>query len=94
MYENQDQPTSEVGIRSTPLADLYVILESADPETGVVTVEALVNPGVFWIWVGGIVLLAGGVIAAWPRRAPRDDVERLLTEAEAVLVSAVPEEEA
>jgi cytochrome c-type biogenesis protein CcmF len=93
MYENQDQPTSEVGIRSTPLADLYVILESADPEAGVVTVEALVNPGVFWIWVGGILLLVGGVVAAWPRRAPRDDLERVLAEAEAALAVANAGEE-
>jgi cytochrome c-type biogenesis protein CcmF len=93
MYENQDQPTSEVGIRSTPLADLYLILESADPEAGVVTVEAIVNPGVFWIWVGGILLLVGGVTAAWPRRAPRDELERVLAEAEAALAAANAGEE-
>ncbi|MBI4728849.1 MAG: heme lyase CcmF/NrfE family subunit [Acidobacteria bacterium] len=67
-YENQEQPTTEVGIRSTPVEDLYVILESADPAKRVASFAFLVNPAVFWIWFGGVIMMAGGLLVAWPER--------------------------
>jgi len=69
-YANQEQPATEVAIRSTPAADLYIIMQSADPTDRVASVALLVNPGVFWIWFGALVVLAGGVIVGWPERRP------------------------
>jgi cytochrome c-type biogenesis protein CcmF len=68
MYENQQQVT-EVGMRSTPAADVYVVMNGADTNTGVATVDLFLEPGVFWLWLGMAIVLIGGVIAAWPRRA-------------------------
>lgn len=73
-YQNQEQPTTEVGIRSTMVEDLYVIIESADPVRRVAAFAFLINPAVFWIWVGGITMLVGGLIAAWPMRKPEREV--------------------
>ncbi|MBO0688812.1 MAG: hypothetical protein J2P40_04455, partial [Candidatus Dormibacteraeota bacterium] len=52
---------SRVVIRSTPLADLYVVLTDASPD-GAVTVNAFVNPLVTWIWAGGLLLVVGVLI--------------------------------
>jgi cytochrome c-type biogenesis protein CcmF len=71
LQANQDQPTTEVGIRSTPLEDLYVIMESVDASRSLVAFRFLVNPAVFWIWAGSAALIAGGVIVAWPERSRR-----------------------
>ena len=75
MFANQEQPTTEVGIRSTVMSDLYVILESADPSKQVASVALLINPGVFWIWAGALILLGGGAIVARPARKARREKE-------------------
>jgi len=71
--EAERQWVTEVGIRSTPSEDLYVILISWDASEST-AVEILVNPLVMWIWIGGGILVLGGLIAFWPERSrPRAD---------------------
>ncbi len=88
-YPNQDQPATEVGIRSTPMADLYIIVQSADPTKQIASIALILNPGVFWIWVGALITLIGGVIVGWPQRVARQaremisDAERLVSTAAA-----------
>ena len=60
-----EQTVSEVAIRSTLIEDLYVILVGWD-EDGTTAFKVLVNPLVSWIWIGGIVVVAGGLVAFWP----------------------------
>ena len=76
-FPNQEQPATEVGIRSTPAADLYIILQSADPGRRVAAVTFILNPGVFWIWLGALILLAGGVIVGWPQRQASDETKEV-----------------
>ncbi len=83
LFANEEQPTTEVGIRATPAEDLYVILQSADVTARVASLVVLVNPGVFWIWAGGLILLIGGVIVGWPER--RKEVTRATRELERAL---------
>ncbi|MFC2006028.1 heme lyase CcmF/NrfE family subunit [Chloroflexota bacterium] len=64
-HQNYEQPVTEVAIRSTPLEDLYVILIGWN-ENGAATFRVLVNPLIIWIWIGGLVLVLGGLIAFWP----------------------------
>ncbi len=65
-----DNPwVTEVAIHTTVKEDLYVILASLD-EDGLAAFQVFINPLVSWIWIGGAVLLAGIVIAAWPKRRP------------------------
>lgn len=61
-----DMPTSEVAIRSTLANDLYVVMNSVNPETRVATFKAFVRPFVAWIWIGGILLILATLLAAAP----------------------------
>jgi len=60
--------TTDVVLRSTPRDDLYVIL-AGWTQDGQATLRLLVNPLVAWMWVGGLVLTAGAVIAMIPERS-------------------------
>jgi cytochrome c-type biogenesis protein CcmF len=66
-HYSYQQPVTEVAIRSTLVEDLYVILVSWD-ESGAAAFKVLVNPLVIWIWIGGTVVVLGGLIAFWPKR--------------------------
>jgi cytochrome c-type biogenesis protein CcmF len=66
-HRSYQQPVTEVAIRSTAVEDLYVILVAWE-EDGSTAFKVLVNPLVSWIWIGGGVLLLGGLIAFWPAR--------------------------
>jgi cytochrome c-type biogenesis protein CcmF len=68
MFQN-DQQVTEVGIRATLGEDLYVAMNGFDLNKHVANVDVFIEPGVLWIWVGMGIVLVGGVIAAWPRRA-------------------------
>ena len=63
--KQQDQPTTEVSIRTTALEDLYVILAGWDKDQSA-SFKVIVNPLVVWIWIGGGVMLLGTLIAFWP----------------------------
>src|SRR5262249_52163453 len=58
-YKKPEQPTTEVAIRSTLGADLYVVLGSFDEPTKMATIQAYINPLVGFLWWGGIVLAIG-----------------------------------
>jgi len=65
-----DQPNSVVAIQSTWTRDLYVTLAGWDQDGNNVALQAIVNPLVCWIWIGGCVLIAGGVVCLMPRLRP------------------------
>jgi cytochrome c-type biogenesis protein CcmF len=80
MYRNQ-QPVTEVAIRATFGSDLYLVMNGVDLTKEVANVDVFIEPGVPWIWLGMIIVIAGAVIAAWPRRAnmqAREGVEPVL----------------
>ena len=57
---------TEVAIRSNWKEDIYIILASLE-DSGQASFRMIVNPLVSWIWVGGVVLLVGTLVAAWPQ---------------------------
>ena len=69
-YKKPEQPTTEVAIRSTLGADLYLVLGSYDDASKMATIQAYINPLVSWLWWGGIVLAVGTVVTIVPSRAP------------------------
>jgi cytochrome c-type biogenesis protein CcmF len=69
---DQAQSVTEVAIRSTPLEDLYIILEGWSNNGTTADFKVLVNPLVIWIWIGGGVFLVGGLVAFWPGRRGRE----------------------
>lgn len=63
------QPVTVPGVRSTLADDLYVILVTWQPiVANEATFKAYWNPLVNFIWLGGVVLVLGTVVAAWPER--------------------------
>jgi cytochrome c-type biogenesis protein CcmF len=71
-YTVERQPTSEAGIDSSPLRDLYVVL--ADPPEGGTaedagyTVRLDHNPLVTWIWGGVVLMGVAGAVSLTDRR--------------------------
>lgn len=83
-YMTQEMPMTEVGIRSTPVEDLYLILSALDDPNGALNADAsaqgidlqvLVKPLVAWIWYGTLVLAGGSLIALWPSAEKRKMAE-------------------
>jgi len=67
IYKTHPQmPTTEVAIHSTLANDVYVIMNSVNPQTKVGTFKVIVRPLVMWIWIGGLLLILGVVIAISP----------------------------
>lgn len=92
-YVTSEQPMTEVGIRSTPVEDLYLILSALDDFDGAVSndpaaqgidLQVLVKPLVGWIWYGCIILALGALIGLWP------SAERRRAAEEAPATEAVP----
>ena len=65
-FKRNQQPATAVAIRSTPAADLYVVLAGVDQQTGLVTFQVFLTPLVFWLWAGGVMMAFGTVIVMWP----------------------------
>jgi cytochrome c-type biogenesis protein CcmF len=70
-YPVQQQPLTRVAIRSTWKEDLYVILTDFAGDGSSVTVKAMVNPLLGWLWAGGLIITAGTVWALLPDRRTR-----------------------
>jgi cytochrome c-type biogenesis protein CcmF len=70
-YKRPQQPTTEVAMRSTLTEDLYLVLGSYDPPSGLITLQAYVNPLVAWLWIGGFIMGAGTLVTMWPSAAER-----------------------
>src|SRR5437660_399684 len=70
-YKKPQQPTTEVAMRSTLSEDLYLVLGSYDPPSGLVTLQAFVNPLVSWLWIGGFIMAGGTLVTMWPSAAER-----------------------
>ncbi|MCC6832034.1 MAG: heme lyase CcmF/NrfE family subunit [Thermoleophilia bacterium] len=64
-YFADQQPSTEVALDSGPSRDLYAVLGGLD-EQGLARVSIFVNPLVMWLWIAGVVIFAGGLVAAWP----------------------------
>jgi cytochrome c-type biogenesis protein CcmF len=66
------QPSTRVGLRSTPFEDLYVVLAGwdGDGSTAKISLAVFINPLVSWIWAGGVLLLLGTLVTMWPAPIP------------------------
>ncbi|MCA9562345.1 MAG: cytochrome c biogenesis protein CcsA [Myxococcales bacterium] len=86
--------TTEIAILSNPAEDVYITVAGIQPER--VTFEFFVNPFVFWLWFGGVVLVGASVLCWWPEWSfakARSSLRRYgpaLEMAVILFVSAVP----
>ena len=68
----QEQPVSVPGVYSTPGVDVYVLLIGWDTSGTSATFKVYINPLINWVWIGGIVMILGTIIATWNNSARRE----------------------
>src|SRR6266566_7479885 len=66
---NQESGTM-VAIYSTLREDLYVVYAGRSPDSNLPVIHAYLNPLVKWIWLGGLVVVFGTLVALLPNRQP------------------------
>jgi cytochrome c-type biogenesis protein CcmF len=64
----QGQSSSEVGIKLSLGSDVYLTLAGWEDNGSIVTVSAIINPLVNWIWIGGGLLTLGGLVCLIPSK--------------------------
>jgi cytochrome c-type biogenesis protein CcmF len=84
LFKASQEMTSHVVIRSSLKEDLYVVLAGHDPETKKAIIQVFVNPLVAWVWIGGIVVVLGTLLALVPSRVEREMAQIRLAQEEAV----------
>lgn len=85
------EPSTEVGILSSPKQDVYLVFTgNIDRETAAIHINF--NPLVWWVWMGGYIMILGGLIVMWPKARRSDHesgyVAQLPAERERVVVTA------
>ena len=91
-----NQPTSLISITTYGLTDLYVFLADWNGASKA-TIRVFVNPLVPLVWLGGIMMLLGGIICWWPsrRKRPISDSVRsaVVLGGEGTLAPTLPEQQ-
>jgi cytochrome c-type biogenesis protein CcmF len=87
LYFAQNQPTTEVALRTRPFEDLYIIMAGFEPSR-TATFKVFVNPLVFWMWIGGLVMVLGTAIAIWPERRPYSSARQHTAEQAEMTIAA------
>jgi cytochrome c-type biogenesis protein CcmF len=75
--KNEDMVTSEVGLKMRAGEDIYVLLNGWEGSGESATFTIYVNPMTVWLWIGGIVLVIGTLIALWPQPVRRTEAVTL-----------------
>lgn len=68
--QNTFEPSTEVAIRSDVREDVYVVYAGSVSGTEEAVYRITINPLVWWVWYGGMVLVFGGLVAMWPGDGP------------------------
>jgi hypothetical protein len=71
-YPNSKEPIGGPAIRSTLVEDLYLTLIHFEKDGSAASLRVIVTPAVAWIWIGGIVMMAGGLLALSLGRRKRE----------------------
>ena len=64
------QPSTEPSIMSMLREDLYVVLGGVVNGTEQAVFRFTINPLVWWVWYGGVIVALGGLIVMWPGGTP------------------------
>ena len=68
----QEQPVSVPGVYSTPGVDFYVLLVGWDELGTTATFKIYVNSMINMVWIGGILMILGTIIATWSPSTRRE----------------------
>lgn len=64
------QPITEVGIRTSAKLDTYVVLAGIR-NRDTAELRVTFNPLVVWVWIGGFLMMIGGLVVMWPQAERR-----------------------
>jgi cytochrome c-type biogenesis protein CcmF len=70
-YDKHEDANTEVALSGDWKRDVYLTLAGWEKGGESTAIQAIVNPLVSWIWIGGIVMAAGAVLCLLPRLLPR-----------------------
>jgi cytochrome c-type biogenesis protein CcmF len=71
LYPAASEPIGTPSIKYGVLKDLYTSVVSFEGDGRTATFRLFLNPGVMWLWVGGGVMVLGGLLSVWPARRER-----------------------
>lgn len=94
-YAGRGEPVPTPKVRSRATHDLYANLMAFERNGSSATVHVWIQPFVAWIWIGGLIMALGAILALMPptHRQPRrrpaelDDAARLQTKGELEVVA-------
>ena len=72
LFKASQESISHVALRPSLAQDLYVVLAGNDEDTGKVLIQVFINPLVAWVWMGGLVVFLGTLLAMVPSRIERE----------------------
>jgi cytochrome c-type biogenesis protein CcmF len=82
-YPSDKESGTMVAIYSTLKEDLYVVYDGRSPDTNQPVIHAYLNPLVKWIWLGGLIVALGTLLALVPSRQPVLAIRRVTQEVRA-----------
>jgi len=68
VYNVSKRPTTEAGIHTMFLGDLYAVVGDKDSATGTYVTRLYFNPLVAWMWGGVLIMVGGGLLSLTDRR--------------------------
>ena len=83
-YLASQQPLTHIALKSNLARDLYVVVAGQDPSTRKAIIHVIINPLVQWVWIGGMIVLLGTILALIPSRIERQMSEMHKGQEEAV----------
>ncbi len=75
-YPHSGQRVTTPALRSGAREDLYLVLAGWNDDGSKVTITVMVNVLINFLWLGGLVLLAGGALAFWPSGRRGEDASK------------------
>jgi len=75
-YKASEQPSTEVAIYSNLREDVYVVFAAASEDGAKAVIQVFYNPLVMWVWIGGVVLGLGTLIAILPNKKAAPKIAR------------------
>ncbi len=76
-YPKQQQPMTEADIYPGFTKDIYVSLGEQINSQGDWAVRIYIKPFIRWMWFGGLMMMAGAVIALFSKRSKRQELEQV-----------------
>jgi cytochrome c-type biogenesis protein CcmF len=81
-------PVSGAAVRAVimgrPFEDLFVVAdEPFDSTSKTIALRMVIFPLIRWVWIGSILLVAGGVVSLWPKRRKQEQEARVSERVEA-----------